>query len=844
MKYSFPQNSSRIKVEANVTPLALAVILCTTLTLVTLFMLTRLLIDHEREMAFTNAEDINRKIVLSDEVRIRSLLASLDKVMLVMRRDLAENPKLTREAILLRLNDLKIDNELNPRISFVDASGEVQLSSAQISSTQTRNLNVADRDYFLKQKDEQGDRLHVGLPIESRITGKWVVPLTRRITKKDGSFGGLITMTVDPSLFSDPFTNTGNGEDSTRALLSLDGYTLLRLNGEKLSYGGDSRKSELYNEIKRSSVGSYTGVAASDGIRRTVSYRVIEPYRIIVLSGASVKVIENSYRTKVLCYIIASFLFGSLVAMLSVLMLLGLVRQRKLTASQKQFTKLIELVPQLVSGLNKHHQLVWVNNRAREFIDPSAEDQAAGLGWYEAAVHPDDQGRLKDFIAYASINSQGNVSCEYRKRRFDGQYRWFSGQITEVSEIESGDISFLKTATDIHDRKMANERTLVSQKLESIGQLTGGMAHDFNNLLAIIVGNLDLAKQQQTSVAAAEQINVAIGAAQRGVGLVKSLLALASKQPLLPVKIDLGALAERVSPLLKHAAGRRVNFELNLPSIGVQVDVDEAGLEAVLLNLTVNARDSMPKGGNLTLNVGISGASASIVLSDTGTGMPEAVLKRVTEPFFTTKEHGQGTGLGLSMVAGFVKQSRGTLKIQSVEGKGTTIEILLPMVRATAPAAIAFHPSDVETVPALLMSHLSPHVNSPVISTTDKYKILVIDDEPALAELVRAWAKAQGHTVVLANSADDALALLAVRAFDVLLADIMMPGSMDGLGLAEKACDLYPTMKILLMSGYSKETATNRTDVPWPLLVKPFGKDDFYEALKVAFGASDFATLD
>jgi CheY-like chemotaxis protein len=195
------------------------------------------------------------------------------------------------------------------------------------------------------------------------------------------------------------------------------------------------------------------------------------------------------------------------------------------------------------------------------------------------------------------------------------------------------------------------------------------------------------------------------------------------------------------------------------------------------------------------------------------------------------------------MVAGFVKQSRGTLKIQSVEGKGTTIEILLPLVKTTARAAVALDPSEVETVPAPLMSQLRSTVISPLASKAGKHKILVVDDEPALAELVRAWAKAQGHTVVLANSADDALALLAVRAFDVLLTDIMMPGELDGIGLAEKASDLYPVMKILLMSGYSRETATNRADVPWPVLVKPFGKDDFYAALERAVGEPDFESL-
>jgi CheY-like chemotaxis protein len=357
------------------------------------------------------------------------------------------------------------------------------------------------------------------------------------------------------------------------------------------------------------------------------------------------------------------------------------------------------------------------------------------------------------------------------------------------------------------------------------------MAHDFNNLLAIIVGNLDLVKPDVAVDAASKRLDVAIGAAQRGVGLVKALLALASKQPLLPAKIDLWDLVERISPLLKHAVGQRVNFEAIAPGVTVQVEVDEAGLEAVLLNLIVNARDAMPKGGDLILRLGVSGASASIVLTDTGVGMPQSVLKRATEPFFTTKERGHGTGLGLSMVAGFVKQSGGTMKIQSEEGRGTTIEIHLPLVRG------------VKTTQNVLPPIAPVSAPSPLTAPTEKRRILIVDDEAALAELVRAWAMAQGHKVVMANSADDALALLAVKSFDVLLTDILMPGQMDGIGLASMVSGLYPAMKILLMSGYSKATAMNRADIPWPLLVKPFCKEDFHAAIEEAFAVADLAVL-
>jgi len=794
-----------------------AIALGSALILVAVVVIVQQSVAHERALAFDSAQDINSKIALSDEVRIRSLLASLDKVLLVLRRDFASKPQLTRQELLLRLDELKVDGELSPSISFVAASGDVRLSSAVGADRQSITFNVADREYFQQQKSAQGDLLNVGAPIQSRVSGKWVVPLTRRLLNKDGSFGGVINLTMDPGLFTDPFEKTSLGANATRAIIGMDGYTRLRLNAGKIIYGGDSRKSRLFDEIKKSKVGSYTAVAAFDGVNRTVSYRVIDPYGIVILAGFSVESIEASYRNKVHSYLIASSVFAALIVLLAGLFILGISRQRQLFESQKSFNQLIELLPQLISRLDRHGKLLWVNSRTMEYVGPSAEEQAAGFEWVLAAIHPEDRARFNDFIASALLRHQNMESCEYRKRRFDGAYLWFTSQITRVLDEDGTSTSFLQTGTDIHDRKMAEERTRVTQKLESIGQLTGGMAHDFNNLLAIILGNLDLAKGNKTLADASRHMDVAISAAQRGVGLVKSLLALASKQPLLPATIDLWALVERVAPLLKHALGQRVNFELHSSGADARVVVDEAGLEAVLLNLAVNARDAMPKGGNVTLSLEITPSMARLAIRDTGTGMPEAVRRRATEPFFTTKERGHGTGLGLSMVAGFVKQSGGTLNLQSVEGQGTTIEIYLPLVTAAPlPLTVAARPA------------MAPNIG--------KRRILVVDDEPALGQLLRVWA--DSHIVVVANSADDALTLLAFKAFDMLLTDIMMPGQLDGIGLAEKVAALYPATKILLMSGYSKETATSRADIPWPLLVKPFRKEDFDAAMEKAFGYS------
>ena len=656
------------------------IIFGTFMLLLAVFLVVQQTVNQARELAFSKALEVNNKIVLSDEVRIRSLLSSLDKVLLVLRRDFADNPNLSDLAIMLRLDELQIDSELNPQVSFADARGDVLLSSARENHDDKRVVNVANRAYFRAQQSDQRDMLGMGAPIVSRVSGKWVVPLTRRISRSDGSFGGVICMTVDPVFFTaDAFDSTPAGGDASRAIVGMDGTIRLRLVSGKLSFAGDVQNSQVFNEIAKSKVGSYTAISATDGVNRAVSYRVLDPYALIILTGSSIASIEDSYRDKVRRHIIESSLFGLLIVLLSSVLIFGVVRQKKLFESQQTFSQLIELLPQQVSRLDAHGNIIWVNDRTVEYVGPGADEQSRGFEWVQGAVHPQDRARVKDFVLAALQLRPHAQSCEFRMRRGDAAYHWFISQITPVLEQDGKGVSFLQTCTDIHDRRMADERARVTQKLVSIGQLTGGMAHDFNNLLAIILGNLDLLGPNLKNEVDVKRIGVAVSAAERGVGLVKSMLALASKQPLLPTRIDLWPLIERVAPLLHHALSQRVNFSMKPPEASVHVNVDEAGLEAVLLNLIVNARDAMPRGGDLTLSLEASQGMARITIQDTGTGMPEAVLKRATEAFFTTKELGHGTGLGLSMVAEFAKQSGGTIKIESEEGKGTKVEICLPL---------------------------------------------------------------------------------------------------------------------------------------------------------------------
>ncbi len=418
------------------------------------------------------------------------------------------------------------------------------------------------------------------------------------------------------------------------------------------------------------------------------------------------------------------------------------------------------------------------------------------------------------FMEKTMLEARLSKPCEQRLRRHDGEYRWFSSQLTPILDSQGVLVQWLGTCTDIHDQKLSSERLMQTQKMEAIGQLTGGLAHDFNNLLAIVIGNLDMIIANLTDEKGAKRAQVALRAAERGAALVKSLLALASRQVLARQRVELRPLLESMAPLIQQALGVRVNLALVFGTEPVVVRVDVSGLESALLNLVLNARDAMPNGGKFTISLAATCPTfASITVRDTGQGMAAQVLSHATDPFFTTKARGHGTGLGLAMVAGFVQLSAGHLTLQSTPGEGVTIVIELPL------ASLAQVESPVAPTVAL-----KPSPSKPLV-------ILVVDDEAELATLVCDYANECGYTTVSAHSADAALVVLASTAVDLIISDIVMPGEMDGLALVRQVHEHYPAVAILLMSGYAKETFAAKQISSWPLLVKPFRKADFLAAI-------------
>jgi signal transduction histidine kinase/CheY-like chemotaxis protein len=370
-------------------------------------------------------------------------------------------------------------------------------------------------------------------------------------------------------------------------------------------------------------------------------------------------------------------------------------------------------------------------------------------------------------------------------------------------------------AIQIAEREKAEEALRQSQKMEAMGQLTGGVAHDFNNLLMVASGGLDLLDRTTDE---ARRLKLREGIRQaldRGASLTRQLLAFARRSPLHPEVVDVAERLEGMRLLLDRSLREDVGIEMRLGTPLWPVEIDPGQLEVAVLNLAVNARDAMPHGGMITLiarnepglaDGALQGDYVSLAICDTGAGMAPEVAARVFEPFFTTKEVGKGTGLGLSQVYGFIRASGGEVRIESEPGAGTRVLLFLPRSAKALPAREADRPSLVASLPG--------------------GRALIVEDDEGVAAFVCQMFEELGWTVRRAPTAGSALDLIeADEPFDMVFSDMVMPGEMDGIGLARRIAELRPSLPILLTTGYSQAALTAAAE-GLRLLAKPYRLED------------------
>jgi PAS domain S-box-containing protein len=452
---------------------------------------------------------------------------------------------------------------------------------------------------------------------------------------------------------------------------------------------------------------------------------------------------------------------------------------------------------------------------------------------WTARVHPEDRARVEAGLAAAIAGSAQDWSDHYRFARGDGSFAHVQDRGFLIRDATGRAVRMVGGINDVTDRVLLEEQLRQSQRLESVGQLTGGVAHDFNNLLTVILGNAELLQERLAGDARLGPLaGMVVDAAERGADLTRRLLAFARKQALEPQAVDVNALVQGMDGLLRRSLGEHIQIAFRPATTLWRALVDPAQLDSALLNLCLNARDAMPGGGQLTLetsnvHLGQDYAQAQVELqpgpyvmlavSDTGTGIAPEHLGRVFEPFFTTKEKGKGTGLGLAMIYGFAKQSGGHVAIYSEQGQGTTVKLYLPR---------AAEATRVEE--AVVQEQAQGGSES----------ILLVEDDAMVRRYAHDQLRALGYRVIEAAGGAQALDLLkGGDAIDLLFTDVVMPG-MSGRVLADLALAQRPGLKVLFTSGYTENAIVHhgRLDPGVHLLGKPYRRQELARRVREALG--------
>ncbi|NNU82194.1 PAS domain S-box protein [Halovulum dunhuangense] len=467
-------------------------------------------------------------------------------------------------------------------------------------------------------------------------------------------------------------------------------------------------------------------------------------------------------------------------------------------------------------------------------VDPSG---AVPTIW-RRFVHPDDVARVDAAISSLKTGKDTSLRLQYRFQRADGSWAVVQDNAFALRDEAGRVYRVLGSMTDISEQKLLEERLRQAQKMEAVGHLTGGVAHDFNNLLTIILGNAEILEGELSDLPHLQKLaRMSLDAADRGAALTSRLLAFSRKQPLDPKVIDVAHLIQGMDGLLRRTLPENIDIEIVRSGGLWKIEADASQLEAALLNLAVNARDAMPDGGSLTIEMANAkldddyvamepdvraGQYVVIVVTDTGTGMPPDVLARVFEPFFTTKEVGKGSGLGLSMVFGFVKQSGGHIRIYSELNEGTAAKMYFPRSQTERKSVAAISPG------------------RRIAGGTET--ILLVEDDNTVREFATAQLQGLGYHVLEAATGAEALEVLSQTSeIDLLFTDVVMPGGMGGRQLADKACKLQPGLKVLFTSGYTENSIVHqgRLDPGVMLLSKPYRRGQLAAKIREVLGVAE-----
>jgi len=509
-----------------------------------------------------------------------------------------------------------------------------------------------------------------------------------------------------------------------------------------------------------------------------------------------------------------------------------------LRKSRESFRLIIERSPVPMIITDSDGNINLFNRKFVSLFGWTIDDVRTTDEWWLAA-YPDSAYRESvasswfDAVAEATATGIETAPQEWRLTCKKGDVREVVFQMVQVTEDEA-----VIVLHDITERKKLEEQLRRSQKMEAVGQLTGGIAHDFNNLLNIVMGKAEiLGIKIEGNKNAERDIEAIIGAVQRGASLTERLLAFSRQQVLSPQPTAVNDLVLDLDDMLRRTLGETVELHTHLGTSPCQALIDPHQFENALLNLAINAQHAMPKGGRLTIETADStqdeifasrhedltpGDYVVVTVSDTGTGMSPVVLEKAFDPFFTTKEVGEGSGLGLSMVYGFANQSNGCVTLQSEEGHGTIVKLYLPR----SPMGV---------------SEKDPEEETPQV-TQGSGRILLVEDDEDVREIPTSILRDEGYEVFEAGDGEEAIKLLKEhQPFDLLFTDVVLPGGMNGVEIAEETKRLQPSIKVLYTTGYAEDAfvSAGKQVSDDKLLSKPYRRAELLEKVQTALESED-----
>ncbi len=498
-------------------------------------------------------------------------------------------------------------------------------------------------------------------------------------------------------------------------------------------------------------------------------------------------------------------------------------------------------------------QIEFANEAFKTFLE--RRDVEAATYGFDEWLHKDDRGQFLNGLRQLLSNENNQFNSELRFVSADGKVVHGSTSVALVKNDNGGTEQLVIQIVDVTERKTINDRLQRAQKMEAVGQLTGGLAHDFNNLLTIIIGNLQLLDGKVTTdEKSAKRLIEAQDAAKKGSDLTRQLLAFARKQDLEPRDTSINEMVRGMESLVARTIGE--NIELKMETVGGDPRslIDPSQLESAILNLSINARDAMPDGGKLTIETQaayldryyaeknpevVPGHYVLVAVSDSGTGMAPELIEKVFQPFFTTKAAGKGSGLGLSMVYGFIKQSGGHIQVYSEVGHGTSIKMYLP--RRMRPGEVEVESSvattAVSAAPVAAVHAIAPVLEVPPVEVK-RPKILVVEDQEAVRAVACGFLEDFGYEIIEAGDGFEALSKLQEHDdVDLMFSDVVMPGGMNGFDLAQAALSMKPGLKVVHTSGYPKGAMVHQDEPRFKegfIIMKPYRREDLQKIIKDA----------